>query len=33
VVTPTGLNAEQKELMRRFASAKDDNVRAHFERP
>lgn len=32
VVTPTGLNAEQRELLRRFASAKDDSVRSHLER-
>jgi molecular chaperone DnaJ len=32
VVTPTGLNAEQKELLRRFASARDDSVRSHLER-
>lgn len=32
VVTPTGLNAEQKELMRRFASASRTDVRAHLQR-
>jgi molecular chaperone DnaJ len=32
VVTPTSLSAEQKELLRRFASARDDSVRSHLER-
>jgi molecular chaperone DnaJ len=32
VVTPTDLNAEQKELLRRFASARDESVRSHLER-
>jgi molecular chaperone DnaJ len=32
VVTPTALNAEQKELLRRFASAKKEDVRSHLER-
>jgi molecular chaperone DnaJ len=32
VVTPTGLNAEQKELLKRFASSRDENVRSHLDR-
>jgi molecular chaperone DnaJ len=32
VVTPTGLNTEQKELLKRFASSRDDNVRSHLDR-
>ncbi len=32
VVTPTAMNAEQKELLRRFASARNDDVRTHLQR-
>ena len=31
VVTPAGLNAEQKELLKRF-SARQDDVRSHLQR-
>lgn len=30
VVTPKGLNGEQKELLRRFSSARGENVRSHL---
>ena len=32
VVTPTGLNPEQKELLKRFTSSRDEHVRSHLER-
>jgi len=32
VVTPTGLNAEQRELLNRFASSRDESVRSHLDR-
>jgi len=32
VVTPTGLNAEQKELLKRFASTRGERVRSHLDR-